>query len=185
MSKRILFLCGSPRGLKSASRITAEYLAKFLDYDYEFVDVGRAKLSNDPTLAEPAFVEIAEKMNRADAIVWVFGAWIWFVPLDLQYLFDKLFTLEGYDFKNKLAASVMTSVRVKDDYILERTRFVSEQLGMRYLGDVAAVGNPMTGYDDDEEVTEDSCRILAAQLNQIGGGVFGLAEEDIQSGENR
>jgi multimeric flavodoxin WrbA len=166
MSKSILFLCGSPRGTASASRKTAQYMARFLDYDYEFVDVGRAKLSSDPTEAEPAYQAIVAKMRAADAIVWVFGAWFLFVPLDLQYLFDKLFTQREPDLRDKLAASVMTSARVHDDLILERTQFVSEQLGMRYLGDVSAAGSPMIGYCDDEETTEDSCRVLAQRIDR-------------------
>ncbi len=59
----------------------------------------------------------------------------------------------------------MTSVRVHDDFILDRVRFVSEQLGFGYAGDVSAVGSPFFSYQD-EEVTEDSCRILAGQLNR-------------------
>ncbi|RCV65425.1 hypothetical protein C5S53_03880 [Methanophagales archaeon] len=33
---KVLFLCGSPRGKKSASLSTALYMSLFLDYDYEF-----------------------------------------------------------------------------------------------------------------------------------------------------
>jgi len=40
--KKVLFLCGSPRGKKSASLSTALYMSRFLDYDYEFVDVAKA-----------------------------------------------------------------------------------------------------------------------------------------------
>ncbi|UCC65564.1 MAG: NAD(P)H-dependent oxidoreductase, partial [Anaerolineae bacterium] len=79
MSKRVLFLCGSPRGKKSASLGTAMYLAQFLDHDYQFVDVARADLSTDPTEAEPAFLDIVAKMQAADAVVWTFGAWGVFV----------------------------------------------------------------------------------------------------------
>ena len=163
-TKKVLFLCGSPRHKRSASLCTAKYLARFLDYDYEFVDVAKAKLSTDPCEAEPAFLKIVEKMQTADAIVWTFGAWLLFVSVQMQYLLDKLFT-QGYDFSGKIAAAVMTSVRVHDDFILDRVRFVSEQLGLGYAGDVSAVGNPFFGYED-EEVTEDSCRILAGQLNR-------------------
>ena len=166
MKTNILFVCGSPRGAASASRITARYMARFLDYDYEFVDVGKAKLSADPTETEPAYMAVVEKMRAADAIVWVFGAWFLFVPLDLQYLLDKLFTQGEAGLAGKLAASVMTSARVHDDLILRRARFFSEQLGMRYLGDVSAAGNPLFGYCDDEETTEDSCRVLARQINR-------------------
>jgi multimeric flavodoxin WrbA len=104
-------------------------------------------------------------MKGADAIIWTFGAWVLFVPVQMQYLFDKLFAQQGYDFTGRIAASVMTSVRVHDDYILGRVRFVSEQLGFGYIGDVSAVGNPFFGYDDEEE-TEDSCRVLAAIINR-------------------
>jgi len=164
MTKKVLFLCGSPRGKRSASLYTAKYLARFLDYDYEFMDVVKARLSTDPTEAEPAFLELVEKMQAADAVVWTFGAWLHFVPVQMQYLLDKLFA-QGYDFTGKMAAAVMTSVRVHDDFILDRVRFVSEQLGFGYVGDVSAEGNPFFGYVD-EEVTEDSCRILAGQINR-------------------
>lgn len=166
MSKRVLFLCGSPRRKKSASRYTARYLAKFLDHDYEFVDVVGAKLSSDPTEAEPAFLDIVEKMQDADVVVWTFGAWGVFVSVQMQYLLDKLFSQPGYEFTGKIAAAVMTSVRVHDDFILNRIRFVSEQLGFGYIGDVSAIGNPFFGYVDDEEVTEYSCRVLAGQINR-------------------
>jgi multimeric flavodoxin WrbA len=166
MTKRVLFLCGSPRRKKSASLSTAKYVARFLDYDYEFMDVAKAGLSTDPTEAEPAFLEIVAKIQSADAVVWTFGAWVLFVPVQMQYLLDKLFAQDGYDFSGKIAAAVMTSARVHDDFILDRVRFVSEQLGFGYLGDVSAVGNPFFGYADDEETTEDSCRVLAGQINR-------------------
>jgi putative NADPH-quinone reductase len=94
--KKVLFLCGSPRRKRSASLCTAKYLARFLDYDHEFVDVAKAKLSTDPSEAEPAFLRIVEKMQTADAVVWTFGAWVLFVPVQMQYLLDKLFA-QGYD----------------------------------------------------------------------------------------
>jgi len=164
-TKKIIFLCGSPRRRRSASLCTAKYLARFLDFDYEFVDVAKARLSTDPSEDEPGFLKIVEKMQAADAVVWTFGAWLLFVSVQMQYLLDKLF-VQGYDFSGKVAAAVMTSVRVQDDFILDRLRFVSEQLGFGYAGDVSAVGNPFFGYVDDEEMTEDSCRILAGQLNR-------------------
>jgi multimeric flavodoxin WrbA len=165
MTKKVLFLCGSPRRKKSASLYTAKYLAQFLDNDFEFVDVVGAKLSTDPTEAEPAFLKIVEKIQRADAVIWTFGAWCLFVPVQMQYLLDKLFT-HGYEFKGKIAAAVMTSRRIYDDLILSRVHFVSEQLGFGYVGDVSAIGNPLFGYEDDEETTEGSCRVLAGQLNR-------------------
>jgi multimeric flavodoxin WrbA len=163
--KKVIFLCGSPRGKKSASLSTALYMSRFLDYEYEFVDVAKARLSSNPAEADPAFLKIVEKMKGADAIIWTFGAWVLFVPVQMQYLFDKLFAQQGYDFTGKIAASVMTSARVHDDYILDRVKFVSEQLGFGYIGDVSAEGNPFWGYVDEEE-TEDSCRILAGKINR-------------------
>jgi len=169
MTKKVLFLCGSPRGKKSASLTTARYMAQFLDYDYEFVNVARARLSTNPTEAEPAFLEIVAKMQTADAVVWAFGAWVLSVSVKMQHLLDKLFTQSGFDFKGKIAAAILTSVRLRDDTTLERMRFVSEQLGFGYLGDVSAVGNPFFGYIDDVETTEASCRVLAGQINRALG----------------
>jgi len=86
MGRKILFLCGSPRKKQSASFLTARYLAKFLDYDFEFVDVAGTKLSIDPTEAEPAFLQIVDKLYAADAVIWTFGAWCLFVqaPMHLK-----------------------------------------------------------------------------------------------------
>jgi hypothetical protein len=165
MTQRVVFLCGSPRGKRSASLHTARYLTRFLDCNYEFVDVARAKLSTDPSEAGPAFLKIVEKMQTADTVVWTFGAWVLFVPVQMQYLLDKLFA-QGYDFSGKIAAAVMTSARAHDDFILDRVRFISEQLGFGYIGEVSAVGNPLFDYVDDEEATENSCRVLADQINR-------------------
>jgi multimeric flavodoxin WrbA len=181
--KHILFLCGSPRHKRSASLFTAKYLARFLDDDYEFVDVSGARLSTDPDEAEPAFLKIVEKMQTADAVVWTFGAWLLFVPVQMQYLFDKLFA-QGYEFSGKIAAAVMTSVRVQDDLILNRVRFVSEQLGFGYAGDVSAVGNPFFGYVEDEATTEESCRIMAGQLNRMLSDGYVPARHYPQVGRN-
>ena len=165
MGRKIIFLCGSPRRKKSASLCTARYLAQFLDNDFEFVDVVGTKLSTDPTEAEPAFLKIVEKIQSADAVIWTFGAWCLFMPVQMQYLLDKLFT-QALGFKDKISAAVMTSRHIYDDFILNRVQFVSEQLGFGYIGDVSAIGNPLFGYVDEEEMTESSCRVLAGQLNR-------------------
>ena len=164
--KRILMVCGSPRSARSASRATAEYLARFLDFDHEWLDVRSLGLSMDPREADAGFQRAVEKLQAADAVVWVFGAWSLFVPIELQRLFEKLLLHPECKLEGKLAASVMTSVRISDDEILERVRLVSEHLGLGYLGDVSAEGNPFLGYFEDEEQTEASCRILAQRLNQ-------------------
>jgi multimeric flavodoxin WrbA len=163
--KMVLFLHGSPRGKRSASLYTAKYLARFLDFDDQFVDVARARLSTDAAQADPNFLNIVRKMQAADVLVWTFGVYIMYVPVQMQYLIDKLLT-QDYTFDGKLSAAVATSARVHDDAALDRVRFISEQLGMAYLGDVSATGNPFFGYVEDEEVTESSCRILAGQINR-------------------
>jgi hypothetical protein len=162
-TKRVLFVCGSPRRDRSASRATAEYLARFLDHDFEFLDLASVRISAEPTEVDVAFQGVLDRLRAANAVVWTFGAWTHFVPLDLQLLFEKLFE-QGVLFDGKLAAAVMTSVHVHDDAILKRVRFVSEQLGFGYLGDVSATGNPFFGYTGDEATAESSCRVLAGQI---------------------
>ena len=49
VSKKVLFLQGSPRGTSSASFKTATYMSRFLESEVEFIDVDRAGLSADPT----------------------------------------------------------------------------------------------------------------------------------------
>jgi multimeric flavodoxin WrbA len=167
MSPSVLFLCGSPRHAKSASRLAARYLAQFLDHDYELVDLARIKLPASPETARaPGLDAVVEKMRAAAAIVWVFGGWSWFVPHPIHRLFEDLFAHDGVAFEGKLAAAVMTSGGVGDDYILERVRFASEQLGLGYLGDVSGLGSPILGYEGDAAGFEESCRVLAGQLNR-------------------
>lgn len=166
MEKRVLFLCGSPRGRKSASRRTAEYMSLFLDYDYEFLDLAASRITSDPGASDPPFQYVAEKMEQAAAVIWTCGAWGVFVPHHFQYLFEKFFAGKTYDFSGRIAATVMTSVHVLDDYILEKMRVLSEQLGFGYIGDVSAEGNPFFGYVSDEERTESSCRMLADRINR-------------------
>jgi len=60
----------------------------------------------------------------------------------------------------------MTSRHIYDDLILNLIHFVTEQLGFGYIGDVSAVGNPLFGYVTEEQMTEESCRVLAGQLNR-------------------
>ncbi|MGC4118392.1 MAG: NAD(P)H-dependent oxidoreductase [Myxococcales bacterium] len=163
--QRVLFVCGSPRRARSASRVTAEYLARFLDFDHEWLDVAGLKLTADPSEADAGFTHALQRLQAADAVVFVFGAWSLFTPIELQRLFEKLLVHPEHRLQGKLAAAVMTSVRVADDATLERVRLVSEGLGLAYLGDVSANGNPFFGYTDEEQ-TEQSCRQLAGQLNR-------------------
>lgn len=166
MGKKILFLCGSPRRKKSASRRTAEYLARFLDYNHEFLDLAASRSSPDPHDLDPAFRQVVQKMEEAAVVIWTCGAWGVFVPHHFQYLFEKMFVGERFDFSGRIAATVMTSVHVMDDYILEKMRTLCEHLGFGYIGDVSAAGNPFFGYTPDEEQTESSCRMLADRINR-------------------
>jgi hypothetical protein len=160
--KRILFLCGSPQEDKSSSLLVARYLSHFLKQDFEFIDVAAANLSFDASESEAAFQRIVHKMETAACIVWVFGAVCWHPPVQLKLLFDKLFQ-QGFLFTKKIAATVMTGGHFLDDYILEHMRFISEQLGFGYLGDVSAEGIA-GGYVDYEE-TESACRVLARMIH--------------------
>ncbi len=162
----VLFLCGSPRRGRSTSLLTAKYLARFLDHDHSFLDVARAKLTADPAEADAGFLRVVEAMRRADAIVWTFGVWSWFVPTALHRLLDKLFTQGVEPFDGRLAAAVMSSGGVGDDHAGQRLRFAAEQLGLAWVGDVSAEGSPFMGYIGDGEATEHSCRVLADRLNR-------------------
>lgn len=164
-AQRLLFVCASPRRSRSASRATAEYLARFLDHDHEWLDVQGLALSADPAEADAGFAKAAERLQAADAVVFVFGAWTLFVPTELQRLFEKLLLQQERLLAGKLAACVMTSARVADDITLEHVRLVLESLGLAYLGDVSASGNPFFGYSDEAE-TEASCRQLALRLDR-------------------
>jgi multimeric flavodoxin WrbA len=168
MSKRIAIALGSPRRAKSISRMAALYFARFLDFDYEVVDLARLKLPASPDEpCAPGLDAALEKLRASDAVVWAFGGWTWFVPHPIHRLFERLFATDGPSFEGKLAAAVMTSGGVGDDTMLARLRFACEQLGFGYLGDVSGVASPIVGYEGDTaEAFEASCRVLAGQLNR-------------------
>ena len=48
-----------------------------------------------------------EKIKAADPVIWTFGAWVLFVPVQMQYLFDKLFA-QGYEFNGVIAGETFT-----------------------------------------------------------------------------
>ncbi|MBA4366077.1 MAG: hypothetical protein C0403_00360 [Desulfobacterium sp.] len=160
---KVLFLCGSPRKKESSSYAVARYLSYFLDVDYEFVDVAQANLSYDAAETELEFAGIVQKMNNAQVIIWTFGAICWHAPIHLKLFWDKLFA-QNQTFEGKIALTLMSGAHFLDDYILDRVKYISEQLGFGYLGDVSADGLP-GGYAD-YETTENSCRVLAQQINQ-------------------
>jgi len=162
--KKVLFLCGSPRGHASTSFYFAQYTTNFLEHEFDFIDIPRAKLSINSQVSEPGFQAIVHKMKQADIFVWVFGVNAFQMPAQMQYFFDKLFT-NDHDFTGKLAACIITSRRIKDDHALTRMRFVSEQLGLGYLGDVSADGETFF-HSPEEEIAESSCRRLAHKINK-------------------
>ena len=61
--KKVLFLCGSTKGKESSSYAVGWYMSHFLDYDYEFIDVAAVNLSYEASEAEPAFVDIVNKIT--------------------------------------------------------------------------------------------------------------------------
>ncbi|MBN2532652.1 MAG: NAD(P)H-dependent oxidoreductase [Spirochaetales bacterium] len=167
--KKILFINGSPRGNRSSSLGVAMYLSLFLNYDYEFINVNDSSNNNTVHLtpqadeAEPAFQSILEKIKTTDVIVWTFGVYLGYVPVKLQYLLDKLIAQQYY-FKNKSAASIVTSINIFDNYALDKIRLVSENLGFSYVGEISAEANPQLGYLN-EKNTETACQVLAKKIN--------------------
>ena len=160
--KKVLFLCGSPKGEASSSLLVARYLASFLEHPFTFVDVCTAKLSPDASESERGFLDVVRQIREASCVVWVFGAVIWHAPVQLKCLFDKCFE-QDLRFDGKIAATVLSGAHLLDEFILENMRLISEQLGFGYLGDVSAEGVP-GGYAD-ERRTEDACRVLAGTID--------------------
>ncbi|MBU3915570.1 NAD(P)H-dependent oxidoreductase [bacterium] len=161
--KKVIFLCGSPKGKSSSSYAIATYLSNFLNDSFEFIDVAEAQLSFNAAESEPAFERIVEKMKEASVVIWTFGAICWHAPMPLMLLFDKLFA-QNHKFEGKIAASIMSGGHFLDDHILEKMEYICEQLGFGYLSDISAEGVP-GGYSDYEE-TESSGRVLADQINR-------------------
>ena len=93
----------------------------------------------------------------------MFGVITFAMPAQMQYFIEKLFA-QGIYFKAKIAASLITSHRLGDDFALDLMRFISEQLGLSYSGEVSADGENIFSTKE-EERSEASCRILANKIN--------------------
>ncbi|MBA4367344.1 MAG: hypothetical protein C0403_06855 [Desulfobacterium sp.] len=166
--KKVLFICGSPSGEKSTSFVHADFMAHFIKYTYEFISLYETSDPTKPILSahaqekEEVFLKIVNKMENADALVWVSGAQCYFVPVQMQYLFEKLLA-QNYYFKGKIAATLLTTYGVLDDYIHEKIRDVSEQLGFGHIGDISISGSP---FDFNSNESESQCRALAGKINR-------------------
>jgi len=161
MSK-VIFLCGSPKKKTSVSLSLAKILAKFLDYDCEFVELNKSYFSYPLKKQEKEFLEIIEKVKQADCIVWVFGVYLFFAPSQMQIFIEKLFA-NNYYFKNKITAIVSAAAQIKDDYALGKMKFVVEQLGLSHVGEVI-MRSSLFGYSKNK-IAEKNCYLLAQDIN--------------------
>lgn len=166
--KKVLFICGSPNGKHSTSFVHADFMRNFLEHPHEIVSLFKEEdhtqtvLSANAEEKEDAFLKIAGKIENADAVVWVTGAQCYFVPVQMQYLFEKLIA-QNYRFEGKLAATLLTTYGVLDDYIHEKIRDVSEQLGFGHIGDISVSGSP---FDFNSRESESQCQALAGKINR-------------------
>lgn len=171
--KKILFICGSPGKYKSSSFYVAKYVAQFLEHRYEFFDIARTTRPDNFRAKDSLFLKAIDKIEKADLIVWTFGVYVFFVPLNMQVFFQNLL-FHGYRFPGKFACSIATNMKVKDDYALNKTKIISKMAGFRYLGDISVEGNPFYKYSDNKNV-EENCQILAGRINRaltINGSVL-------------
>lgn len=165
--KKVLFVLGSPSGDKSASKVHASYVSKLLACEYELIslyqpdDPTRPRLSEDAQILDDFYHEIVEKIRRSHCVVWVCGAQCFFIPVQMQYLFDKLFA-QNQIFEGKISGTLLTSFGILDDALLERMKFINEQLGFGYIGDVSLEGSP---FNFTSQRAESDCQAFAYKIN--------------------
>jgi len=164
---RIIFICGSPRKKESCSYQIARYVSYFLDdsVSVDFLDLTAMKLHPDFS-SKQEFRDTLSYIESADIIVWAFGVHVGYVPATMKLFLDYLFQYSSRTlFKGRAAAAICTSGRLQDDAALRRISYVSQQLGMGYLGEISVLGNSGLGYEEELE-TESNCRTFAGILNR-------------------
>jgi multimeric flavodoxin WrbA len=123
------------------------------------VDLPSLRLDS-PDGGEARFQSLLGDLREAAAVVWVLGTYAMGVPSSLKHLFDRLFEFAGSDdFRGRPAATILASARYMDDRVLELVRRVSEELGFAFVGEVSAIGNPISGYEEAREIEAETSRL--------------------------
>ncbi len=135
---KIIVINASP---KTSQSITLQHM-RFLElqtpeHEFETIHIG-SKISAFEKHPKK-IIEIAEKIKKADALVWSYPVYYALVPYQLKRFIELLFQHCGNDvFKGLYATSFSTSINFFDHTAHNYMQGVSEQLGFRYIDSYSA-----------------------------------------------
>ncbi|NOZ86738.1 MAG: hypothetical protein GXP49_10800 [Deltaproteobacteria bacterium] len=145
MKKRVCVFACSPRGEKSSSLELVRLIEKDCNLEFRHIDLGREykRLMHD----EQAIDDMIHEIASSRAVVWAFGSYFMYLPSQALFAISSLaLKKNGSVFKGKIAAGVVSSIKLGDDRALKAVRRLSEGLGMIWAGGFSAPGNPYFGY---------------------------------------
>lgn len=135
---KIVVLNGSPKGDIS---VTMQYVAyirkKFPDHEYEILNIAHEikKIEKDTA----AWDKIMASVRSADLVFWAFPLYVLLVCSQYKRFIELIVERRAQDaFAGKYAASLSTSIHFFDQTAHAYIHAVSDDLGMKYLGEYSA-----------------------------------------------
>jgi multimeric flavodoxin WrbA len=135
---KIVVLNGSPKGDISVTMQYVLYIRKkFPDHEYEILNIAHEikKIERDTA----AWDKIIERVRSADLVVWAFPLYVLLVCAQYKRFIELIAEKKAHDaFAGKYAVSLSTSIHFFDQTAHAYIHAVSDDLGMKYLGEYSA-----------------------------------------------
>ncbi|MCK4515257.1 MAG: NAD(P)H-dependent oxidoreductase [Spirochaetaceae bacterium] len=128
----IAVLNGSPKGRHSITLTYLNFLkTRFPEHQYSIIHISRDIRTIEKS--RERFNEIMETINQADALIWLYGAWVLLVPAQMVRFMELVRERgKGDVFAGKYAASISTSIHYLDHFAEHYIRAESEDLKMQF-----------------------------------------------------
>lgn len=128
----IVVLNGSPKGKHSITLTYLHFLkTRFPEHQYSIIHISR-----DIRVIEKnreRFDKIMGTIDEADAVLWLYGAWVLLVPAQMVRFMELIRERKAsHVFAGKYAASISTSIHYLDHFAEHYIRAESEDLEMRF-----------------------------------------------------
>src|SRR6056297_39316 len=146
---KIAVLNGSPKGLKSITMQSVQFIKKeFAQHELEIINISQKanKIKKDPETLN----NIIEKIKAADAVLWATPVYYFLVPSQYKTFIELIFQEDKNinAFRDKYTSVLTTSVHLLDHIAHNYLNAICDDLSMKFLGSFSA---DMHDFLDDKE----------------------------------
>src|SRR6056297_948867 len=147
---KIAVLNGSPKGLKSITMQSVQFIKKeFAQHELEIINISQKanKIKKDPETLN----NIIEKIKAADAVLWATPVYYFLVPSQYKTFIELIFQEDKNinAFRDKYTAVLTTSVHLLDHIAHNYLNAICDDLSMKFLGSFSA---DMHDFLDDKAI---------------------------------